>query len=571
MAVPEGHDFTMMPADAEYATGELLIRFSPKTSGEQLSTAEKKQILSSFCEATIKRNYTIVPGLSLVKLPIGTTVKDSLTVYNNASGILYAEPNYKIYMASTFPNDPCLSKQWALHNTGQSGGTEDADIDAPEAWDIATDASDIIVAVTDTGIDFGHPDLIGNFWENEVEKNGIPNYDDDGNGYIDDIRGWDFVNDDNYPIDDCFHGTHVAGIIGGVGNNNTGVAGVCWQAKIMNLKFLNENGGGTIANASFAIQYAVDKGAQIINASWGFSASSSSLEDAIDAADACSVLVVACAHNWDANLDVEITCYPASYELNNIIAVMSTDQNDVKSDFSNWGPITVDLGAPGGWGNPFTFPSYFNDDDIYSTMPRSTQSYMKKYLMLTYYDYAAGTSMATPYVAGAAALVWAEKPGLTHLEVKDILLDTVDKLDALEDLCVTEGRLNLHKALHRTFLYPGAGGELCIKSDSGKPVARFDDSGNLYLKGTLNELSYPEASEEDEFRFQDMYGTENMIIDANTGNVYLRGYLYEEEEEPLTPPTYLSNLIFKNSSGNIVSYVDYGGHLHLKGNVYEGQ
>ncbi len=566
-AVPEGHDFRTIPADADYVPRDLLVRFSPKSDGKQRDIAEKKQILSSLGEATIKRNYTIVPGLSLVKLPIGTTVKDSLTVYNNASGILYAEPNYKIYLASTSPNDPCFSKQWDLHNTGQSGGTEDADIDAPEAWDIATDASDIIVAVTDTGIDFGHPDLIGNLWENEVEKNGSTGYDDDGNGYIDDYRGWDFANNDNYPMDDFIHGTHVAGIIGAVGDNNTGVTGVCWQVKIMNLKFMNKYGSGVDANAISAIEYAVDMGAKVLSNSWGKQHRSQSIKDAIDAADACSVLFVAAAGNWNGNNnDGETKCYPSSFDSKNIIAVLSTNYDDELSDFSNYGPNSVDLGAPGGEGR---YP--WGDDDILSTTPRNSTDFMDYWALSTYYEYLSGTSMSTPRVAGAAALIWAEKPNLTYLEVKDILLDTVDKLDDLEDLCVTEGRLNLHKALQRTFLYPGAGGGLCIKSDSGKPVARFDDSGDLYLKGTLNELSYPEASEEDEFIFQDTYGTENMIIDANNGDVYLRGYLYEEEEEPLTPPTYLSNLIIKNSSGNIVAYVDYGGHLHLKGNVYEEQ
>lgn len=559
VTLPEGHDFTKIPADSDYAQGELLVRFAPKAGGEQRSASEKNQILTSLVGGTVEHNYTIVPGLSLVKLPIRVKIEDALKVYNSVSGILYAEPNYRMYIASTFiPNDPCFSKLWGMHNTGQTGGTEDADIDAPEAWYFARN-SDIIVAVLDTGTDYDHPDLSANMWVNEAEYNGQPNVDDDNNGCIDDIYGYDFRYEDSDPIDDMCHGTHVAGIIGAVGNNNKGVVGVCWQVEIMSVKTFDKNGAGWDSDNIQGIEYAVDMGAKVINASWGNWTYNQSLKDAIDYAGSYGVLFVAAAGNDHFNLDggQYEPFYPAAYDSINIIAVMSTDQDDDKSDFSNWGPTSVDLGAPGGQGRPFS------DNDIFSTMPTFMTTIMTTNNLSTYYDYLAGTSMATPHVSGACALLWAEKPSLGYLEVKYVLMDMVDKIVALDDLCVSEGRLNLHRAFNRIF---------SVKDSSGHLVAWFDNSGNLYLKGTLYEYEYscPEASAHDEFRFQDMYGTERMIIDADTGDVYLGGYLYEEEE-PLIPPTYMGNLIFKTRYGIILAYVDYGGHLHLKGKVYEVQ
>ncbi|MHC4544956.1 MAG: S8 family peptidase [Planctomycetota bacterium] len=564
--LPEGHDFTNIPADTDYAPGELLVRFAPKAIGIQLNTEEKNDILTSLGGGTVEQNYTIVPGLSLVKLPTGLAVKDALKIYNNVGGILYAGPNYRTYIASTLiPNDPCFSKLWGMHNTGQTGGTEDADIDAPEAWYFAVN-SDIIVAVIDSGTDYDHPDLAANIWINEAEYNGDPDVDDDGNGYKDDVYGYDFCYEDGDPIDDMCHGTHVAGTIGAVGNNNKGVVGVCWQVEIMSLKSFDNHGVGYISDIIPAIYYAVNMGAKVINASWGRYTDnpSQSLKDAIDEAGYNGVLFVAAAGNAHYDIDdpEEESYYPAAYDSDNIIAVMSTDQNDAKSEFSNWGPISVDLSAPGGRRYEHYAVRHYGVYDIFSTMPTFMTDYMEDENLYTYYDYLAGTSMAAPHVSGACALLWAERPSLGHLEVKHVLMDKVDKIAALDDLCVSEGRLNLYKALNPPIF--------SVKDSSDHSAAWFDNIGDFYLRGTLYECSYPEASDHDEFRFQDMYGTERMIIDADTGDVYLSGLLYEEEWS-LIPPTYMGNLIFKTKYGTILAYVDYGGHLHLKGKVYEDQ
>jgi serine protease len=223
----ETYDFTI-PADAPYVPDELLIRFEPKSNGQQRNPAEKTQILSSLGGGYIKHNFTIIPGLTQIKLPPGWAVKDALKIFNNKDGILHAQPNY-LYHALSDPNDTRFSELWGMNNTGQSGGTADADIDAPEAWDIMHDACDVIVAVIDSGVDYTHPDIASNMWT-------------DANGH----HGYDYRNNDPDPMDDAGHGTHVAGIIGARGNNNLGVTGVCWNIKIMALKFLPASGEGGI-------------------------------------------------------------------------------------------------------------------------------------------------------------------------------------------------------------------------------------------------------------------------------------------------------------------------------------
>ncbi|MHC4644376.1 MAG: S8 family serine peptidase [Planctomycetota bacterium] len=413
ISAPRGwHDFTKIPANASYKPGELLVRFAPRTNGKQRTKAEREAVLAAIGGGNIRRSYRLVPGLSVVKLPKGLSVEKALRIFNTKSEILYAEPDYYVEAVAT-PNDPNFSDLWGMHNTGQEGGTADADIDAPEAWDLETDANEIIVAVIDTGVDYGHPDLSANMWT-------------DANGF----RGKDFVNDDNSPMDDNFHGTHCAGTIGAVGDNNQGVTGVCWDVQVMALKFLDEYGRGDINDAIASIEYAVQNGAKVLSNSWGGYSYSESLKEAIEAADANGVLFVAAAGNDYASTEVW-PHYPSSYDCNNIIAVLSTDRYDELSSFSNYGLISVDVGAPG--------------SDILSTMPRNKTTAMNLYGLSTYYDELSGTSMATPHVAGACALVWSEYPTLTHLEVKEIILETIDV--TLPGLCVSGGRLNLHNAL----------------------------------------------------------------------------------------------------------------------------
>jgi subtilisin family serine protease len=408
--------------DLSYKPGELLVRFADPATSTQTKNSILSSILGCACSPVVKE-YSIVPGLTLIELPSGTTVEQARASLSHSPYILYTGPNYKV-KANVIPNDPRFSDLWAMNNTGQSGGVVDADIDAPEAWDMYTGSSSIVVAVADTGVDYTHPDLMANRWVNtgEIPGNGL---DDDDNGYIDDVYGYDFVNGDGDPMDDHEHGTHVSGIIGAVGNNGLGVVGVCWTVKIMALKVLDEEGSGEFGEIISGIQYAVANGARVINASWGgyFSQQDSQgLYDAISAARSAGVIFVAAAGNDSLDNDATLPPHnPSSYNLDNIIAVMATTNTDVRASFSNYGFTTVDLGAPG-----------FN---ILSTIPGGS------------YGFRSGTSMAAPHITGACALLLSADPNLTYTEVKGYLMDYSDPLPSLTSFCVSGGRLNLFNAV----------------------------------------------------------------------------------------------------------------------------
>ncbi|MCM8530605.1 MAG: S8 family serine peptidase, partial [Lentisphaeraceae bacterium] len=346
------------------------------------------------------------------------TVPDAIEAYSTISTLRYAEPDYIIH-SSLSPNDTSYNSLWGLHNTGQTGGTTDADIDAPEAWAITTGSSSVVVAVIDTGVDYTHNDLAANMWINtgETAGNGL---DDDGNGYIDDIYGYDFHNNDANPMDDQYHGTHVAGTIGGVGDNSNGVTGVAWQTKLMALKFLNSSGSGYTSDAIQCVEYATDNGAHVTSNSWGGGGYSQSLKDAIDDAASNEILFIAAAGNSGTNNDSS-PHYPSSYSSSNIIAVASTDSNDNRSSFSCYGATSVDIGAPG--------------SSIYSTMPGDS------------YGTLSGTSMATPHVSGVVALLLAEYPSESMGTIQNRILYSGDSVSSMSGITTTGRRLNAYNAL----------------------------------------------------------------------------------------------------------------------------
>ncbi|HDZ44671.1 MAG TPA: LEPR-XLL domain-containing protein [Phycisphaerae bacterium] len=359
----------------------------------------------------------------------GATYEDLTAWADSTAGVMYIEPNFVHTMGdvieSTMPNDGGFSSLWGLNNTGQTGGLADADIDAPEAWDLTTGSADVVIAIVDTGIDYTHPDLAANMWVNpgEIAGDGIDN---DGNGYIDDIYGYDFINGDSDPYDDHSHGTHVAGTIGAVGNDAAGVAGVNWTTKLMAMKFLSAGGYGSTAGAIQAINYVTmmrrDFGINVIatNNSWGGGGYSSALADAISSADQAGVLFIAAAGNSGSNNDVG-SHYPSNYAYDNVIAVAATDHNDNLAYFSSYGATTVDLGAPG--------------VSIYSTVPGNS------------YSWYSGTSMATPHVAGVAGLLAAMNPQATAAEIKAAILDGADPISSLTGRTVTGARLNAYASL----------------------------------------------------------------------------------------------------------------------------
>jgi subtilisin family serine protease len=366
--------------------------------------------------------------------------------------VRFAEPD-AVYRIDTLPNDPLFGQLWGLNNTGQtvksSTGTADADIDAPEAWSTTTVSSSVVVAVIDSGVDWHHPDLAANIWTNPGEScpgcasDGVDN---DGNGYVDDVHGWDFVNDDNDPFDDHGHGTHVAGTIGASGSNGVGIAGVNWNVQIMPLKFIGANGQGTADDAVRAILYATRMGAVASNNSWGGEEFSQALEDAIADADAHGSLFVAAAGNSAKNTDTTPD-YPSGFDLPNVLTVGATDQNDVRAWFSNYGKQSVDLAAPG--------------TNIYSTWPGGI------------YRFSEGTSMAAPHVTGVAALAKAAFPSASAVGLKALILRTVDQNSSFAGLSTTGGRLNARAAVtcgsgaQAWFESPAPGFEV----DVGKPVS----------------------------------------------------------------------------------------------------
>lgn len=346
-------------------------------------------------------------GLFRVTINPGQTVAQAVSYYQGLPGVDYATPDYEVQLERT-PNDPSYGSLYGLTK-----------ISAPLAWDTTTGSSSMIVAVIDTGVDYNHPDLAANMWRNprEIPGNGI---DDDGNGFADDIYGWDFANNDNNPMDDNGHGTHVAGTIGAVGNNGIGIAGVNWNVKIMALKFLSANGSGALSNAVLALNYAVANGAKVSNNSYGGGGYFAAMDTAIANARAAGHIFVAAAGNETNNNDARPS-YPASYNQNNVISVAATDSADRLASFSNYGATSVDLAAPG--------------VGILSTTPNNT------------YSSFSGTSMASPHVAGAVALVWSANPTLTYSQVISRILTSVDPISGLVGKVATGGRLNVARAL----------------------------------------------------------------------------------------------------------------------------
>ena len=331
-----------------YVPGEVLVKWKEKTSIHAI-----RQLKSVMGLEATKTLHTI--KVQRVRIPPSMQIGEALAKLRGNPMVEYAEPNYIVRALVTPPDDPQFDQLWGLDNTGQTGGTPDADIDAPEAWDIHTGSSNVVIAVIDTGVAYNHPDLDdgtrNNIWANDVELNGTPGFDDDDNGYVDDILGWDFVGDDNDPTDYLFHGTHVAGTIAALGNNGTGITGVNWYSSIMPLRIFGASGYGDTAKAIEAILYAANNGAKVINASWGGGDFSQALYDAISHANDMGVLFVAAAGNGGddgiGDDNDQIPFYPASYGLPNIISVAATDHNDNLALFSNFGATSVDVAAPG--------------------------------------------------------------------------------------------------------------------------------------------------------------------------------------------------------------------------------
>ncbi len=351
-------------------------------------------------------------NMLVIKRPLHEDPEEIVTTLESDPRVEFAEPNY-IYRAFRIPNDPLFKQQWNLNNTEKPA----VDIGITKAWDLQTGSRKVIVAVIDTGINYNHPSLKDNMWVNEAEKKGKPNIDDDGNGFVDDVYGYNFANNTGDPLDDQMHGSHCAGVIGAKGNDDIDVAGINWNVRMMALKFLGSDGSGSTDSAVKAIDYAIKMKAKILSNSWGGSGSSKALKAAIVRANAAGILFVVAAGNDGSNND-KIPTYPASYQQPNVVTVASIGPTGALSSFSNFGK-TVHVAAPG--------------ERVLSTVLKGTEKL-------------SGTSMATPHVAGIAALLLAQNPKMTAAEIKARLIATTLKPNGL--LGVTKyGLVNAYNAL----------------------------------------------------------------------------------------------------------------------------
>ena len=473
---------------------DWIIQLSKESSGDFVSIAQTTGLLG-----VTDFQYDVVRGLGLVgQVMIQTSGASADSVESwlaTNKDIDFFELDVTRALQLT-PDDPSYSQLWGLENTGQTGGTTDADIDASAAWDVTTGSSSIVVAVIDTGVDYTHSDLAANMWTNpgEIAGNGI---DDDGNGFIDDIHGFDFVSNDGDPMDGNGHGTHVAGTIAAIGDDGSGITGVNWTSSIMALKFLSDSGSGTTSNAVRAVNYAtmmrVNYGVDIrvTNNSWGGGGYSNALASAIEASGDAGILFVAAAGNYGEDAD-SIPHYPASYDFANVISVAATDHNDQLAGFSNYGATTVDLAAPG--------------VAIYSTLPGNT------------YGTYSGTSMASPHVAGVAALAWSAVPNASMAQIRDAIMQGVDSLGSLSGKVITGGRLNASGTLDALLNVTAPSlGSLSVTPDpiiAGDSVAlTLTASGAGDLDGSVTEVDfYADSNANGQWDVGDqLLGTDNTI------------------------------------------------------------
>ncbi|MBZ5548461.1 MAG: S8 family serine peptidase [Acidobacteriia bacterium] len=465
------------PSRPYFAADRLIVRFR---AGKSPSA---RAAVHGFARGRTKRLFRTLRDIEVVQLESGLTLSEALRRYRSQADVLYAEPDYRRTLFDLVPNDPMFTGLWGLRNTGQSGGLAGADIDAVKAWELSTGSSDVVVGTIDTGVDWNHPDLAANIYRNDADctDNGI---DDDGNGVVDDCHGFNAVAGSGDPIDTYKHGTHVAGTIGAVGNNGLGVVGVNWKVKILACKTDDENGylyDSAILSCLDYMATMKDRGVNIVatNNSYGGAFESKAVTDAIREQMKRGILFVAAAGNYGLDNDT-IPAYPANTDLPNVLTVAATDYTDGLASFSDYGRHTVHLGAPG--------------VAITSTVPGGG------------YETWDGTSMATPHVVGAAALLKAYDPAQDWAAIKNRILAGGDPLASMT-ATISGRRLNAYGAMtcagqevlarlqpQRNNVYVAIGetvtfnmlhvvceqpaGELTLSMGNGPPLTLHDDGQN---------------------------------------------------------------------------------------------
>lgn len=416
----------------------LLVRFKAGTAEADRQTAVQTQGLTVIHTDPLLPGFAVLDTTNSVSLAQtteaeaqqrGEALARQITALMASGRFDYVEPDY-IVQINLAPTDDAFvdGRLWGLENTGQDDGTPRVDIDAGPAWEITTGDTNVIVAIVDTGIRYTHQDLAAQMWHNpgEIPGNGI---DDDADGLVDDVYGMDAINDSGDPADQNGHGSHVAGTIGAQANGGGPHVGVAWHVQLMACRFLSAQGGGTMSDAIKCISFAIRKGARVISASWGSKGRSEALQDSIAQARAAGILFVAAAGNDGVNTDVT-PYYPCGYDLDNVVSVAALDRTGSLAGFSNYGQNSVDLAAPG--------------VSIFSCIKDADDAYR----------YLDGTSMATPHVSGAAALLFAQYPQATYAEVKERLLRGAVPMSSHYQRSQTSGRLNAHHALALQFSGP---------------------------------------------------------------------------------------------------------------------
>ena len=430
---------------AEVVPGEMMVKLNPGMEAGLMGDFASEygaKVVEKFDTGVFK---SFGGELLRIKLPAGIDYSEAVAAMADDSRVAYAEPNLVYTLPEvqhgqeqqqgqeppkdpTNPNDPDFNKLWGMNNDGQTGGTAGADVSAKEAWAITTgDGSDNgpLIAVIDTGVDYTHPDLAANMWTNpgEIPGDGIDN---DGNGVIDDVHGYNAFADSGDPMDGHSHGTHCSGTIAGVGNNGVGVTGVMHDANLMAVKIFSDAGRTSTDAIVRGIMYSAKMGEDITSNSWGGGPRSEAIYDAFKSNDALHVIA---AGNSGYDNDKRDN-FPSNYDLDNIVAVAAIDHNDTKARFSQYGEKNVDVSAPG--------------VDIYSTINGGG-----------YASYS-GTSMATPHVSGGAGLIMSQYPEMSNAEIKDRLIFGSDRKEALNDISVSDGRVNFASSLEDDKVAPGA-------------------------------------------------------------------------------------------------------------------
>lgn len=442
------HDSDAADSDAaQEEDAEVIVRFRPGTSAETIN-----RITEGRNDRLLDR-FEFINNQAVIADEDGLSPETVAAEYRRLPEVEYAEPNFVIDLdpaesggdfdqyvgedddgddppvvrhpgdsSGPQPNDPLFNEQWSLLNTGQREGTSGADVCATRAWTKTKGSKKIVVAVIDTGVDYNHQDLHNNIWTRPAS---LAPYTDEDLGEFDDRHGFDAADNDGDPMDDNGHGTHCSGIIGAEGDNSDGIAGVNWKVEIMGLKFLSRNGSGTTKDAIECINYVVARkragvNVRIISASWGSTAHSRALGDAIKRANDEGIIFIAAAGNSSTNNDMR-PHYPSNYQLPNVVSVAALTRKDVLARFSNYGAKTVHIAAPGA--------------EIMSTWPGNQ------------YEEHSGTSMATPVVSGVAALILSVNPDLSVTELRKRLLDSVDKFPTLDGKISSGGRVNAARAV----------------------------------------------------------------------------------------------------------------------------